>query len=126
MDRDSLLQRALLVVAREGGSELTIERLVAALGVTKGSFYWHFRDRSDFVRALAGHWAFWSTKVVAAEFEDLPPELFRALGFEGFELNNRARIFVTFVSFEQGLFVRESKSRRLAELDRRLRILIGR
>jgi AcrR family transcriptional regulator len=32
----------------EGPTALTIERLCVAAGVTKGSFYHHFRNRSEF------------------------------------------------------------------------------
>jgi AcrR family transcriptional regulator len=42
----------------EGGHEgLTIAALCQRLGVTKGSFYHHFRDFSAFTDALLDHWA---------------------------------------------------------------------
>ncbi len=33
-----------------------IEALAARLGVTKGSFYWHFRDRAELLEALLASW----------------------------------------------------------------------
>ncbi len=33
-----------------------IERLARELGVTKGSFYWHFRDRQKLIEALLDRW----------------------------------------------------------------------
>jgi AcrR family transcriptional regulator len=30
---------------------------VKSRGVTKGSFYWHFKNREDFVRSVARYWA---------------------------------------------------------------------
>lgn len=40
----------------EGPRAVTVERLCAALGRTKGSFYHHFRDLPDFQAALLADW----------------------------------------------------------------------
>jgi AcrR family transcriptional regulator len=41
----------------EGGVEaVRVEALARDLGVTKGSFYWHFRDRQGLVAALLDRW----------------------------------------------------------------------
>lgn len=65
--REDWLARALELLAREGESTLHIDRLAHGLGVTKGSFYWHFRDRADFVRQLATYWEQAYTRVVDEE-----------------------------------------------------------
>jgi AcrR family transcriptional regulator len=57
LSRDEWLARALDILATEGQARLRIEAICAALGVTKGSFYWHFRDRDDFVRSLVLYWS---------------------------------------------------------------------
>lgn len=62
LSRDEWLARALDVLASEGQGKLRIEAICAALGVTKGSFYWHFKDRDDFVRSLV---VFWSEQFTA-------------------------------------------------------------
>jgi AcrR family transcriptional regulator len=64
LGRDQWLARAMDVLAREGGAKLRIDRLVRDLGVTKGSFYWHFKDREDFVASLSAYWAEYSTRQV--------------------------------------------------------------
>jgi AcrR family transcriptional regulator len=56
LGRDEWLARALDILALEGQAKLRIEPLCTALGVTKGSFYWHFKDRDDFVRSLVEFW----------------------------------------------------------------------
>jgi AcrR family transcriptional regulator len=71
LSRDDFLSRALEVLSREGESELRIDRLVSALGVTKGSFYWHFEDRAEFVRSLAEYWERWSTDRAVEELGDV-------------------------------------------------------
>lgn len=55
--REDWLALALETLSKQGKSRLTIERLVADLGVTKGSFYWHFESRKDFIQNLLEYWA---------------------------------------------------------------------
>ncbi len=45
------------LLAHGGVRAVTIARLCAALGVTKGSFYHHFRGVDDFTAQLLTHWA---------------------------------------------------------------------
>jgi AcrR family transcriptional regulator len=52
---------------RKGGvGAVRVERLAGDVGVTKGSFYWHFRDRGALLDALL---EFWSREMTDAEFE---------------------------------------------------------
>jgi AcrR family transcriptional regulator len=52
---------------RKGGvGAVRVERLAADLGITKGSFYWHFRDREDLLDAVLAHW---SREMTDAEFD---------------------------------------------------------
>lgn len=162
--RDEFLANALDVLSEEGEAELRIDRLVLRLGVTKGSFYWHFENRADFVRSLADYWAQSSTQSVIDDMETVTgapedrllslmkrisrqdlaghdlamrtwathePEvasvvrkvdrmrltfvrgLFKEMGFEGDELETRTRIFVTAMSLESGILVRDPKDKRL-------------
>lgn len=41
----------------EGIQGVKIDRMAERLSVTKGSFYWHFRDLDEFLDALAEKWA---------------------------------------------------------------------
>lgn len=56
-DRDAWLRAALTVLTQDGQAKLNIEKIAADLGVTKGSFYHHFRNRHDFVRSIVDFWA---------------------------------------------------------------------
>lgn len=49
-------EAALQLIAEAGLGALTVETLAARLGVTKGSFYWHFKGRSELLAAALGRW----------------------------------------------------------------------
>jgi AcrR family transcriptional regulator len=51
------LAAGLQILGTAGVSGLTIERMTAELGVTKGSFYHHFENVRDFERQLIAYWA---------------------------------------------------------------------
>jgi AcrR family transcriptional regulator len=47
---------ALDVIAEQGLAAVAVEPLARRLGVTKGSFYWHFKDRQDLLDAVLQLW----------------------------------------------------------------------
>ncbi|MEO6794024.1 MAG: TetR/AcrR family transcriptional regulator [Mycobacterium sp.] len=51
------VQAGFRILAEDGLKALTIDRLCRRLGVTKGSFYWHFADMKTYRRALIDTWA---------------------------------------------------------------------
>lgn len=50
------LEKSLDAVARLGRGPFSIDELVGEVGVTKGSFYWHFKNREDFLEKLLTYW----------------------------------------------------------------------
>ena len=56
LDRAAWIKGALAALADEGHAGLRVETLAKRLHVTKGSFYWHFRDRRDLVDAVLEEW----------------------------------------------------------------------
>lgn len=50
------IEVAIDVLAREGIAGLRVEVLAKRCGVTKGSFYWHFKDRQALLDAVLDHW----------------------------------------------------------------------
>ena len=67
LSRNEWLARALEVLAKEGSSVMTVDALVKRLNVTRGSFYWHFEDRADFIRQLVHYWSVAFTEEIAKE-----------------------------------------------------------
>jgi AcrR family transcriptional regulator len=49
-------QAALALIADEGVGALAVENLARRLGVTKGSFYWHFARRDSLLEAALRRW----------------------------------------------------------------------
>src|SRR5262245_43634467 len=54
--REDWLRAARLALLHRGREGVRVEVLARTLGVTKGSFYWHFRDRRDLLEALLREW----------------------------------------------------------------------
>ena len=53
---DDWIQAGYALLAEQGIKALKIDRLCERLGVTKGSFYWHFADMASYRAALAHAW----------------------------------------------------------------------
>lgn len=56
LDPNHWVETAVDVLAREGVAGLRVEVLAKRCGVTKGSFYWHFKDRQALLDAVLEHW----------------------------------------------------------------------
>lgn len=56
LDPERWVDVAVDVLAKEGVTGLRVEVLAKRCGVTKGSFYWHFKDRQALLDAVLEHW----------------------------------------------------------------------
>src|SRR5215831_3535593 len=63
------LDFALTTLAHEGFDALKAEVLARKLGVSRGSFYWHFRDIGTFHARVIEHWKQMSTEAIIADLE---------------------------------------------------------
>ena len=63
---------ALTAVASGGVDNVTVEGLARELGVTKGSFYWHFADRSALIDTALALWEQEGTTDVIAALREIP------------------------------------------------------
>src|ERR1043165_7845340 len=57
LDADAWVAAAFDALAQGGVDAVRVEPLAKALGITKGSFYWHFTDRRALLDAMLGSWA---------------------------------------------------------------------
>jgi AcrR family transcriptional regulator len=54
--KEDWLRAARLALLQRGPGEVRVELLARKLRVTKGSFYWHFKDREDLLSHLLREW----------------------------------------------------------------------
>ena len=111
LTRTEWLARSLDLLAREGGAKLHIETLCHKLRVTRGSFYWHFASRDEFVRALVDYWDWVFTQSVVEQHRGVkgsPEERLLAL----MELLHEGR----FARYDVAVRAWAAQERRLAPL----------
>ncbi len=74
--KEAWLSAAMEVLAREGQAKLRVDSLAGQLGVTKGSFYHHFKGRDDFVQSMLDYWSrtFTDNVIAAASAIEGSPE----------------------------------------------------
>ena len=63
---------ALDVIAEEGVAAVAVEPLARRLGVTKGSFYWHFPSREALLAAALERWEAMEQETVFGKLEAFP------------------------------------------------------
>lgn len=64
LQRVDWLLKALDIFVAEGIDAVRITRLAEDLGVTRGSFYWHFENREDLISALVSYWKDKNTRAI--------------------------------------------------------------
>jgi AcrR family transcriptional regulator len=79
VSREAWLELGRGLLAREGVAALTVERLTAAAGATRGSFYHHFDGMPAFVDALVDFWIAESTERILQALDAAPAEQRRVL-----------------------------------------------
>ena len=57
LTRQDWVDAAIELLAVAGIGAVSVDRLATTLAVTRGSFYHHFADREDLMRAVLEHWA---------------------------------------------------------------------
>ena len=72
LSRDDWISAAWEVLGEGGIEGVRVEPLARRLGVTKGSFYWHFKDRQQLLDALLDRWfSIWDEQI-SPEIESAP------------------------------------------------------
>lgn len=81
-------QAAIEVMAESGIAAVAVEPLARRLGVTKGSFYWHFSNREALLQAALDHWEQRDAEETLGSVEAIPDprqrlrEMFRQVSRE--------------------------------------------
>jgi len=70
LSRESIVEAALDLMARQGAAALTLRRLGSELGVDATAFYRHFPDKDSLVLAVGDHVTSWVLERVEAQRDD--------------------------------------------------------
>jgi AcrR family transcriptional regulator len=87
LSREAWVKAASNLIAQEGVQAVAVEPLALALGVTKGSFYWHFQNRDELIQVALEAWEQDQSADVAARYGGIadPRRRLRVLLFAAFE-----------------------------------------
>lgn len=72
--RGAWTEAALKALAAGGPEAVRVEALAASLGVSKGGFYWHFKDRRALLDEMLDSWEKSMVEDVIAQVESEPAE----------------------------------------------------
>jgi len=81
LSADDWAREALDQIAEQGVASVAVEPLARRLGVTKGSFYWHFPSRDALLQAALERWETAEQEIVFGSVENVsdPRERLRSL-----------------------------------------------
>lgn len=68
------VEAATEVLTDQGIDHVRVDLLAKALGVTRGSFYWHFKDREDLLRQVLEAWRQRATLQLTRRLETASPD----------------------------------------------------
>ncbi len=89
LDRKQWIRAGLVALMEEGIEGVAVEPLARRLGVTKGSFYWHFRSRAELLSSLLENWQRQGTEQIIEEVDgatDVPVERLQRLARTIFQI----------------------------------------
>lgn len=72
LTKQDWIAHGFLVLKTEGHGGLKADKMVKALMVSRGSFYWHFKDIDDFRSCLLTAWRADITETVIGELRQMP------------------------------------------------------
>ncbi len=70
LSKTDWIAAAFRALTRGGPQAIRAEPIARNLGVSKGSFYWHFKDVADLKRAMIDHWQSAATDMVIRGLEE--------------------------------------------------------
>ncbi|MFD9550239.1 TetR/AcrR family transcriptional regulator [Nocardia salmonicida] len=93
LNAEDWVTAAIAALGESGLTGVAVEPLAKRLGATKGSFYWHFKDRGALVDAVLARWEQLGTDEVIARLDELsdPVERLRRLFTEVIEYATEGR-----------------------------------
>lgn len=102
------VRAALVLMAREGVQAVAVEPLAREIGVTKGSFYWHFENRDHLVRTALEAWEQDQGRDLVQRYGDIPDphRRMRVLVHAAFEDTHNGLLFAALSASSEDPLVR--------------------
>lgn len=72
LGKQEWINAGLEALKKSGARALKAEPLAKGLGVSRGSFYWHFESKEDFEVLIVKEWRLRSTQTVIVEIDKIP------------------------------------------------------
>ena len=72
LSREMWLGLAMSAMTKSCASKFSLDSLLKEMPVSKGSFYWHFKNRAEFLSALVEYWGRHDTRLPADALDKLP------------------------------------------------------
>ena len=120
LSRQDWLEVARHLMTEKGIEAVRVEVLARKLKVSKGSFYWHFKDRADLLSELLNYWASVTDELIAQGQQITDPQARLRLLFDAIALSGVSGEEVIHVWAKQDAKVAEQvhqvEARRMAYL----------
>jgi AcrR family transcriptional regulator len=94
LDRDAWVTAALDAFEAGGAPAVAVVPIARALGVTRGSFYWHFASRDELLAAVVARWEHDHSDAVLAAVQAVPDPHDRLVALLGAAASKPPTIFV--------------------------------
>lgn len=75
LSQEKWLQLAMKAMENDCKCKFSLDSLIKAMPVSKGSFYWHFKNREEFLFALVEYWHRTDTLTVISALAALPEDM---------------------------------------------------
>lgn len=74
LDAAAWVEASFDLLAEGGIDAVRVDPLAKRLGVTRGSFYWHFKDRETLHKAMLKQWRKWATYQIGDKLDRVAPD----------------------------------------------------
>ncbi|UGX93628.1 TetR/AcrR family transcriptional regulator [Bradyrhizobium barranii subsp. barranii] len=106
LSADDWIKQGLKALAKNGFTALKADRLAKAMGISRGSFYWHFADLGAFHAEVLKRWREIAAEQIIADVEAAGDEPLKALLRRSFgarlDLERAVRSWAAFDTAAQG------------------------
>ncbi len=72
IDKEGWVEKGFQKFAKQGINGIVVEKISKELGCSKSSFYWHFKTKEDYVKAIINFWIKFDTEKIIEQVNSKP------------------------------------------------------